>query len=171
METPANEPLARRTELTVEPLSEETIIYDHKRHRVHCLNRTLTFVWQQCDGKTTIPEMAGRLPGAVGLPADQDIVRLAIRQLSDIHLLTGDTPVSVSNAIPSRRQLVRKLAVLGVSAPVLLPSVSSIVAPTAAMAASGPPDDHGKDDKDKSNNGKNNNDNSNNGKGNGRGNG
>ena len=133
---PVTEPLARSSELTVEHLLTETIVYDHQRHRVHCLNQTLAFVWQQCDGHTSVQEMAARLPDALNLPADQDIILVALRQLNKIHLLTGELPDHGSNGLPSRRELVQRLAALGTTAAALIPAVTTIVAPTPSMAFS-----------------------------------
>lgn len=130
-------PLARDTKLTVEHLSSETVIYDHRRHRVHCLNHAVAFVFEQCDGYTTIQEMAERLPDALNLPSDPDIVLVALRKLNRIHLLGGELSDLDSKELPSRRELVQRFAALGATATALLPVVTSIVAPTPAMAASG----------------------------------
>ena len=129
-------PLARNSELTVEHLPTETIVYDHQRHRVHCLNQTLAFVWQQCDGHTSIQEMAARLPEALNLPADQDIILVALRQLNKIRLLTGELPDLDSSGLPSRRELVQRLATLGTTMAALVPAATTIVAPTPSMAFS-----------------------------------
>lgn len=134
----ATGPLARDTELTKERLFSETIIYDHQRHRVHCLNRVLAFVLEQCDGHTPVHVMAERLLDAMNLPPDQDIILLALRQLKRIHLLTGEIPELSSKDLPSRRELGRRLAYWG---GVMLPAVASIAAPTPAMAQSA--DTHG----------------------------
>jgi len=77
--------------------------------------------------------MAERLPDAMKLPPDQDIILLALRQLNRIHLLTGEVPELNSNTLPSRRELARRFAYVG---GVMLPAVASIVAPTPAMAGS-----------------------------------
>jgi hypothetical protein len=130
---PVQGPLARYTDITKERLATETIIYDHERHRVHCLNRVLAFVLEQCDGHTPVRLMAERLPDAMKLPPDQDIILLALRQLNRIHLLTGEVPELNSNTLPSRRELARRFAYVG---GVMLPAVASIVAPTPAMAGS-----------------------------------
>ncbi|HSU33587.1 MAG TPA: PqqD family protein [Bryobacteraceae bacterium] len=134
---PFTGPLARDTKLTVEQLSSETVIYDHRRHRVHCLNHTVAFIFEQCDGHTTIQEIADRLPGALNLPSDPDIVLVALRKLNRIHLLGGELSGLDSTELPSRRELVQRFAALGATATALLPVVTSIVAPTPAMAASG----------------------------------
>ena len=39
-------PRARQDELVVEELPDETLVYDLKRHKARCLNRTAALVWQ-----------------------------------------------------------------------------------------------------------------------------
>lgn len=127
-------PVARKTDLTVEDLPSETVVYDHKRHRIHCLNRSTSFIWQRCDGRTKIEDIAAHLPEA-GLPADLDIVRRALKVLDRAHLM-DKSPASLQSDLPSRRQLVQRLG-LASSAAALLPAVASAIAPTPAMAKSG----------------------------------
>src|SRR6266545_1209147 len=96
-------PLARTTELIIEELGSETIVYDTTRHRAHCLNQTAAFIWRQCDGETTLEEVAHRLSTMTGLPPDEDIVRLALRSLKNRGLLSNNpdgTPAA------SRRELI-----------------------------------------------------------------
>ncbi|HEY1212484.1 MAG TPA: hypothetical protein VGE93_02520, partial [Bryobacteraceae bacterium] len=78
-----------------------------------------------------------RLPDALNLPSDPDIVLVALRKLNRIHLLGGELSDLDSKELPSRRELVQRFAALGATATALLPVVTSIVAPTPAMAASG----------------------------------
>ncbi len=49
-------PRARQDELVVEELSDETLVYDLKRHKANCLNRTAALVWQDCDGQTSVAQ-------------------------------------------------------------------------------------------------------------------
>ena len=130
-------PIARNTDLTVESLPSETVVYDHQRNCIHCLNQSTSFIWQRCDGQTTIEGMAARLPEA-GLPADPDIVRRALKQLNRAHLLTDQSGFFESD-LPSRRKLVSRLGLATGSAALLLPAIKSIAAPTAAKAKSGEP--------------------------------
>lgn len=129
-------PLARRSGLTVEIVGRETVVYDHERHRVHLLNAALAFIWQQCDGKTALADIASRLPDGVHLPADPDVVRSGLRKLSRIHLIQVDSIEEKTAPVPSRRELVRRMASVGVAAAALLPAVTSLTAPTPAMAQS-----------------------------------
>lgn len=128
-------PLARKADLTIEDLPSEMVVYDHQRHRIHCLNRSTSFIWQRCDGRTQIKDIAAGLP-EVGLPADLEIVRRALKTLDHAHLLEGETAFSNSE-LPSRRTLVRRLGLAAGSAAVLLPAVRSMKAVTPLMARSG----------------------------------
>jgi len=94
-------------------------------------------VFGQCDGRSSVREIAERLPHALNLPSGPDIVLLALRQLRKIHLLAGESTDFTFDELPSRRERVAKLGVLGVTATALLPTVMSVVAPTPAMAQSG----------------------------------
>jgi hypothetical protein len=39
-------PRARRDELVVEELDDETLVYDLERHKARCLNHTAALVWR-----------------------------------------------------------------------------------------------------------------------------
>lgn len=49
----ASRPL-RRTNVTVEELDDEALIYDSVTSDTHRLNQTAYFVWRACDGRLTI---------------------------------------------------------------------------------------------------------------------
>lgn len=125
-------PCARREELVIEELPDETLVYDLKRHKAHCLNHTAAAVWRHCDGSTTIPQLALILKEESDLPRDEGIVRLALDRLQKAKLLEdGFNGTGISH---SRRDLVKKLALFGGA--MMLPMVSSITSPAAAMQAS-----------------------------------
>ena len=128
-------PPARTDELVVEELPDETLVYDLKRHRAHCLNRTSSLVWQHCDGRTTTAQMARMLEEELGLPRDEQIVGLALDRLQRAKLLADGTHAPGDEMSYSRRELVRKLAVVG-GLTMLLPVITSLRSPLAAMAAS-----------------------------------
>jgi hypothetical protein len=124
-------PRARLEGLLVEELGAETLIYDLKNRRAHCLNRAATLVWRRCDGKTTAGELAEALHAETGLPADESLVSLALDRLAQARLLEqagGDTRIS-------RREVARRLGLAG-SLSVLLPVVTSLLVPTPAQAGS-----------------------------------
>ena len=125
-------PLARSEKLVVEDLAEELLVYDSMAVRAHCLNRSAAVVWRGCDGTRGIPELVDYL-SSFGLPADEEIVRLALGDLRRAELLVTSEPKSSSTEV-DRRAVLRRLALAGVSS-ALLPLMTS--APVAAQSALG----------------------------------
>jgi hypothetical protein len=125
-------PLARKQDLLVRELPNEVLVYDRERDRAHCLNETAAFVWKRCDGRNTPQDIARLLSKKVSSPVDENIIWLALDQLADNNLLKRQAVGSPSLAGINRRQMVRGL---GLAAVVAVPLVTSIVAPTAAEAA------------------------------------
>ena len=128
-------PRAREHRLVVQELPDELLVYDLDRHKAHCLNRTAALVWRQCDGQTTVAEMARLVQREVKFPVDEAVVWLAVERLGRAHLLRERVIPPAGAPGLSRRDVMRKLALVG-GLSILLPVVSSIVAPTAAQAAS-----------------------------------
>jgi hypothetical protein len=121
-------PRARVQGLVVRRLKDETLVYDLKRHRAHCLGLVTAEVWQACDGARTVAEIAAAVEAATGHVLGEDGVGLALLRLERARLLEGPRlPLPTS---PARRAALRLLAVgSGIA-------VASIVAPTPAQAAS-----------------------------------
>jgi hypothetical protein len=129
-------PRARQEEVLVRRMDDETIVYDQKRNHAYCLNRTAAFVWQQCDGQKTVPEIAALLQQELNPAADQDLVWVALDRLDAAHLLQEPLQRSLDQARASRRQFVRKVGLVGVLT-TLLPAVILTPAPAVAQAVSG----------------------------------
>ena len=127
-------PQARTTELIVQHLADETVIYDLARAHAHALNPSAALVWRHADGATSIPQLAALLQTELGGPADERLVWLALQRLGEAHLL--ETP-GAGHAVTriSRRELARQLQLVGGLA-VLVPAVMSVVVPEPAAAAS-----------------------------------
>lgn len=127
-------PKARKENLIIKELEEETLVYDLELDRAHCLNSTAGLVWKYCDGKTSVNEIARGL-GAQGNPeVDERIVWLALEELEKFHLL--ENPILRPDHLigMSRRQLVRNVGFAALAIPVIL----SIASPAAAQAVSCP---------------------------------
>lgn len=122
-------PQARNEGLLVQELPDEVLVYDLDRHKAHCLNRTAAFIWKQCDGQTTVTEVARRLAKELGTPVAEEVVWLGLDQLGKARLLPER--VAPGGNRVSRRDVIRKI---GVAAAVGLPLITSIVAPTASQA-------------------------------------
>jgi hypothetical protein len=125
-------PLARKGDLVLKTVGDEVLVYDLARHRAHSLNRVAAAVWRACDGTRDQAAIAAALREADGTPVTLEAVRYALAELGRARLLTGPA----GEAGITRRELARRL---GTAAAVALPIVTSIVAPRAAQAQSGPP--------------------------------
>ena len=124
------EPRARTSRLVTRDLGDELLVYDLERHKAYCLNQVAMQVFRHCDGETTIPDMALRIGNALGMPVDEQAVRLGLVRLEKAHLLDG----AVAQILyTSRREMLRTL---GRAAVVVVPLVTAITVPTSAQAAS-----------------------------------
>lgn len=126
-------PQARTNDLVIQELADETLVYDLKRHRAYCLNRTAALVWRECDGRVTVADMARHLEDELKAPVDESVVWLALNRLDSAQLLQERIARPADRTGYSRREVMRKLGLVGTLA-VVLPIVQSIAAPTAASA-------------------------------------
>ena len=116
---------AKTERLIVREIDGETLIYDRSRDSASCLNEFAARVWRECDGETSVAEIAS------ALGEDERAVWLALHQLTKAQLLTEAIvfPPDMS-AAKSRREIAGRLG-LGAAA-----AVASIIAPMPAQAAS-----------------------------------
>ncbi len=122
---------ARRTEgLLVTEVMGEVLVYDLDRHRAHCLNPPAAVVFKHCDGTRSVADLARVLRRELGAPADPECVWLALDRLAEAELLQARVSRPARAGRLSRRALIRRIGVA-----VLLPAVTSVVAPTPAEAA------------------------------------
>ena len=125
-------PQARKEGLVVQELSGEVLVYDRERNKAHCLNSTAARVWEYCDGKTSVAQIARAIEGEINAPVDEDVIWLGVEQLSKTHLLEKGAKLPEHKSGLSRREVMKRI---GLAAAVALPVVTSIIAPTAAQAA------------------------------------
>src|SRR5438132_827225 len=125
-------PQARKEGLLVQDLPEEVLVYDLDRHKAHCLNKTAALIWKHCNGRTSVSEIARRLEKSLGSSIDEDVVWCALSQLEKDHLLEEKVAWPLGMERISRRTLMRRIGI----AAVLLPAITTIVAPTAMAANS-----------------------------------
>ena len=132
-------PVAKKQGLICTKLLGETIVFDRGRNRAHCLNPTVSLVWQHCDGRNTVSDIAAALRKKSGQAADEQSVWLALRKLNRAGLLQGKLKFPELD-LRSRRHLLRTLGLIGGVA-----AVATVVAPTplAAMSCTVPPFDSG----------------------------
>ena len=118
-------PIARKSGLVVQEMPDEVLVYDLNSNKAHCLNQTAATVWKACDGKQTISDIAASFG-----KGNEDLVWLAIDQLSESDLLTAALPSKFEGQ--TRREVLKKI---GLASLVALPVIASLVAPQNALAA------------------------------------
>ncbi len=122
-------PTARKTGLVVQEVPDEVLVYDLDTNKAHCLNVTASTVWKSCNGTNSISDIASILEKTSGSKVSDQMVWLAIDQLSENNLL--EAKIKADFAGQTRREVLKKL---GLATVVALPIVASLVAPKSAMA-------------------------------------
>ncbi|HEX8116264.1 MAG TPA: PqqD family protein [Pyrinomonadaceae bacterium] len=125
-------PRARAEGVVVRELPEELLVYDLDTHKAVCLNSTAAAVWRLCDGRRTALDIRDSLEKSNGGPVPEEVVWLALEQLSKDKLLDARVPRPAALAGLTRREMIRRV---GLGAAIAIPVVASIVAPTAVEAA------------------------------------
>ena len=131
----AYNPKTRSTQIFVQELPDELVVYDVERNEVHCLNGSAARVWALCDGKHTVAEIVQLLGSDLEPQAAETLVWLALDQFAEKHLLEevmANPPAMYRPADMTRRHMMLQAGlIVG-----LLPVVDSIIAPPAALAQS-----------------------------------
>ena len=127
-------PEARADGLLTEQVGDELVVYDLESKDVHCLSPLAAAVYEHCDGRTDPARAAELATDRLGRAVTKDEVSAAVAQLEERALLASSPLVVVNDGI-SRRDLAKKSAKVG-TAVASIPLITSIVAPTAAMAQS-----------------------------------
>jgi len=123
----------KRVEALTRELHDELFVYDRQRHRVHCLNKTATAVWLECNGEATVPEIAKKLENPMCADGDDVLVRLAVAKLGKAGLLEKSDAAFDGAEFLSRRDVLKRIRTVAL---VVLPAVTTMLVPTPAFAAS-----------------------------------
>lgn len=126
-------PKSRERDIIVQELNGETLVYDLTLDKAYCLNETSALVWRLCDGRRSVREISRAVGEQFLAPANEDLIRLALEQLSEQNLLSEEV-FEINADRMSRRQLIRRA---GLGTMIALPLITSLVAPEAANAQSG----------------------------------
>jgi hypothetical protein len=126
--------IARSEDLLVEQIDGEAVVYDLESKEVHCLKPLAAVVFANSDGKSTSDEIALIAERELGTMFTASDIEAAASQLEAIGLI--ETPFVVLEGGVSRRDIMRKTAFAGALA-AFAPLITSIAAPSAAMAQSG----------------------------------
>jgi len=74
------------------PLQGEVMLFDPESSKFFVLNRTMAFVWQQCDGERPVSAIVANLVEAFGdvdAATAQADVRQALEELASLQLILG----------------------------------------------------------------------------------
>jgi hypothetical protein len=126
-------PLVKTSEILVQELENELLVYDLQTNKAFCLNETSAIVFQLCDGTKTVAEISHSIAKKTNQPITEDLVWLALDGLKKDKLLEESERFEINFNGLNRRQVIRKL---GLASLIALPLVSSVIAPTAANAQS-----------------------------------
>lgn len=129
-----NNPISRKKNIVVQTLENEMLIYDLNVNKAYCLNETSQLIWQLCDGVNSVSSISQSLSKQLKGRIPEELVWLALEQFKKNDLLDKNEEIEIDFGGLNRREVVRKI---GFASMVALPLISSIVAPTAAQAASG----------------------------------
>ncbi len=122
-------PISRKDDIVVQEVDGEVLIYDLKKDKAFCLNKTSALVWQACDGKRTITDISNWLGQQLNSQTDEDVVWIALDQLTEENLLEKDIHIETNGL--SRREVIKKI---GMTSMVALPLVAMLSFPQRAVA-------------------------------------
>jgi len=117
-------PLAYRDAVLLKSVGEQLVVYDRKRRRLHVLSRSAALVWEHCDGRRDVAQLAEIVSREFGTSADDQVVLVALQQLDAAGLLSArQESALLSNSVTRRDWMTQALG--GLAAGVVLPVVTS----------------------------------------------
>ncbi len=123
-------PVARKEGLVIQEMPDEVLVYDLDTNKAHCLNQTAAFVWKSCNGRNSVADITKLVGDDSGNAVPEDLVWLAIDQLSEKNLLANNLKANFNGS--TRREVIKKI---GLAAVIGIPVVASLTAPTSVLAA------------------------------------
>jgi hypothetical protein len=127
-------PKARSEDLIITERGDELVIYDLRRFKIHNLNSTSALIWKACDGSRTVEQIVAFLSNQLAADMDQQVVWYTLKRMQGAYLLDESLELPDQARRITRRELIAAAGLAGI---VLLPVITSIIAPTPAQAASG----------------------------------
>lgn len=128
-----NKPKARKNDIVIQKVKNETLVYDLKVNKAHCLNETSALIWEMCDGTRGFEEIANKMSLATNSSVSEELVMFACAELQAGNLIEKHDRISASFSGMSRREVIRKV---GISSAIALPIIATLAAPSALNAQS-----------------------------------
>ena len=76
----------RRTDVNSQMVEGETVVLDRQHEVIHQLNLTATYIWERCDGKASIEDIAAQLAETFAVE-DETALNDVVRVIRDFHHL------------------------------------------------------------------------------------
>jgi hypothetical protein len=121
-------PKARQSDVIVQDVGLDTLVYDERKDTAHSLGRVAAYVFKHADGSLPVAALATGMHEALNLPAEPQLVEAALWELERADLLESSDP--------ARRHINRRQALQRFGAALSAVAITTIVAPTPAMARS-----------------------------------
>src|SRR6266403_360370 len=67
----------RRVDVNVRMVDGEVVVLDRQSDLIHQLNHTASYIWDRCDGQSTVAEIANQLAAAFHVDADTAVQDVA----------------------------------------------------------------------------------------------
>src|SRR4051812_33936336 len=113
-------PAAQSDGLLIEPVGDETVVYDTGSKQAHCLKPLAAIVFSCCDGRATVAEIATAAQHRLGDDVGESDVADAVAQLETIGLLQtalvvrpGGGLLATNGRGVSRRDMLRHVGFAG----------------------------------------------------------
>ena len=103
-------PLARNTNIVVQHLKDETLIYDLVTHKAYCLNKTSAIVFNACGDGMSFDDLKRKHKFT------DDLIYLALDSLQKDNLIESDQVTHFAGL--SRREVIRRV---GLASMITLP--------------------------------------------------
>lgn len=118
-------PKSRQSDIVVQSLSKELLVYDLLKHEAYQLNEPAMIVFNACGDAQSFEDLKRKHKFT------DDLIYLTLDSLKEKNLLEADYISPLPRT--SRREMIRRV---GLASMIALPVISALVAPTAAQAAS-----------------------------------
>ena len=124
-------PKARHSHVIVQEVGPDMLVYDELRDTAHSLGGVVGYVFKHADGSLPVSALATGMQATLDVPAEPELVEAALWELERAHLLEPSDPATRPRREVSRREALRRFG-----AALSAVAITSIVAPTPAMARS-----------------------------------
>src|SRR4051812_40324949 len=124
-------PKARQSNVIVQEVGPDILVYDELKDTAHSLGSVAGYVFKHADGSRPVSALATDMHEALDVPAEPELVEAALWELERADLLEAS-----DSSTPARRDISRREALQRFGAALSAVAITSIVAPTPAMARS-----------------------------------